>query len=127
MGSVATFHLIVGVVLVWRYFPGFNPCMVEISMKKINGCLPRAQDPPVLVIPPNLVKEDVSYWSRHALIYKFLGICIPLSTLEAWIHRSWQIEGDMDIMLATNSYFMVIFSNIEDCNRFFEGGPYFYN
>ena len=55
------------------------------TMKKINGCLPRAQDRPVLVIPLDLVEEDVSYWSRHALIYKFLGICIPLSTLEAWI------------------------------------------
>ena len=30
-------------------------------------------------------------------------------------------------MLATNSYFMVIFSNIVDQNRFFGGGPYFYN
>ena len=30
-------------------------------------------------------------------------------------------------MLATNSYFMVIFSNIVDHNSVFEGGPYFYN
>ena len=30
-------------------------------------------------------------------------------------------------MLAANSYFMVIFSNIADHNRAFEGGPYFYN
>ena len=97
------------------------------NTKKINGCLPRAQDRPVLVIPPNLVEEDVSYWSRHALICKFLGIRIPLSTLEAWIQHSWQIEGDMDIMLATNSYFMVIFSNMVDRNRVFEGAPYFYN
>ena len=30
-------------------------------------------------------------------------------------------------MLAANSYFMVIFSNIADHNRVSEGGPYFYN
>ena len=30
-------------------------------------------------------------------------------------------------MLATNSYFMAIFSNMVDQNRVFEGGPYFYN
>ena len=125
MGSVETFQLTVGVVFVWHYFLGFNPCMAEISMasivdlsrmdkahngsssnmhaqqankfytsvgptmKKINGCLPRAQDHTVLVIPPELVEEDVSYWSRHALICKFLGIRIPLSTLKAWIRRSW--------------------------------------
>ena len=53
------------------------------NMKKINGSLPRAQDHPIFVIPPDLVKEDVSYWSKHALIYKFLSIHIPVSTLEA--------------------------------------------
>ena len=30
-------------------------------------------------------------------------------------------------MLATNNYSMVIFSNIVDHNKVFEGGPYFYN
>ena len=30
-------------------------------------------------------------------------------------------------MLVANSYFMVIFSNIANRNRVFEGGPYFYN
>ena len=57
-------------------------------MKKVNRCLRRNHDRLVLVVPPALVEEDVSYWSRHALIYKFLGIHIPLSTLEAWIWRS---------------------------------------
>ena len=61
---------------------------VSPTMKKINGCLPRAQNRLILVIPHDLVEEDVSYWSRHALIYKFHGIRIPLSTLEAWIWHS---------------------------------------
>ena len=55
------------------------------KMKKVNGCLPKAQDCLVLVISPDLVAEDVSYWSRHVLICNFLGIHISLSTLEAWI------------------------------------------
>jgi hypothetical protein len=33
----------------------------------------------------------------------------------------------MDIMLAANNFFMVILLSIADCNRVFEGGPYFYN
>ena len=61
------------------FYTSFGP-----NMKKVNGCLPRTQDCAVLVIPPDLVEEDVSYWSRHALICKFLGIHIPFSTLEAW-------------------------------------------
>lgn len=97
------------------------------KLNKINGCFPRSQDRPVLVIPPEAIMEDVDYLASHALICKFLGIRISLAALEAWIRRSWQVEGDMDIMLAGNSYFLVNFSCMSDRNRVFEGGPYFYN
>ena len=33
----------------------------------------------------------------------------------------------MEILLAANNYFMVIFSNMTDKNKVFEGGPYFFN
>ena len=33
----------------------------------------------------------------------------------------------MEIMLAGNSYFFVVFSCMFDHDHFFEGGPYFYN
>ena len=57
----------------------------------------------------------------------FISIHIPLSTLVAWIWHSQKIEGDMDIILVANSYFMFILSDIVDRNRDFEGVPYFYN
>ena len=57
----------------------------------------------MLLIPPEAVMEDVDYLATHALICKFLGIWISLAALEAWIRRSWQVEGNMDIMLAGNS------------------------
>ena len=59
------------------------------KLKKVNGCFPRSHDFPVLVIPPADVMEDIDYWTKHALICKFLGIRISLSSLEAWIRRSW--------------------------------------
>ncbi|XP_057836070.2 uncharacterized protein LOC131046358 [Cryptomeria japonica] len=97
------------------------------KLKKVNGCLPRSQDRPVLVISPESVHEDIAYWSQHVLICKFLGIRIPLSALESWIRRTWHVEGDFDLLVAANGYFMVDFSSISDRNRVFEGGPYFYN
>lgn len=97
------------------------------KLNKVNGCFPRSQDRPVLVIPLEAVMEDVDYLATHALICKFLGIRISLAALEAWIRRSWQVEGDMDIMLVGNSYFLVNFSCMLDRNRVFEGGPYFYD
>ena len=97
------------------------------KLKKVNGCFPCSHDHPVLFIPLANVMEDIAYWTKHALICKFLGIWISLSALEAWICRSWQVEGDMEIMLAWNSYFFVVFSCMSDHDHVFEGGPYFYN
>ena len=77
------------------------------KLKKVNGYFWRSHDHPVLVIPPTDVMEDIEYWTKHALICKYLGIHISLSALEAWIHRSWQVEGDMEIMLGGNSYFLL--------------------
>ena len=117
-----------------RSFPGVSSQDKETfyvsersKVNKVNGCLLRSQDRPVLVIPPEAVKEDVEYLASHALICKILGIRISLSALEAWIRHSWQGEGDFDIMLAGNSYFMVNFSCMLDQNHVFEGGPYFYD
>ncbi|XP_059073110.1 uncharacterized protein LOC131873945 [Cryptomeria japonica] len=50
-----------------------------------------------------------------------------MSTLEAWIRCSWQVDEDMDIMLARNNYFLVVFSCMSHHDRVFEEGPYFYN
>lgn len=42
-----------------------NSFYIEESskLKKVNGCLPRSHDHPILVIPPKSVMEDVDYWS----------------------------------------------------------------
>ncbi|XP_059065981.1 uncharacterized protein LOC131857427 [Cryptomeria japonica] len=96
-------------------------------IKKVNGCLERSEDRPVLVIQPEQVSKDVDYWCRHALICKFLGLRLSLPVLESWARRVWNPEGDLEILLAANNYFLVIFSSMSDRNRAFEGGPYFFN
>ena len=52
---------------------------------------------------------------------------MSLQFLEAWARRTWEPEGEMEIMLLANNYFMVTFNCTADRNRVFEGGPYFYN
>ncbi|XP_057871389.2 uncharacterized protein LOC131077832 [Cryptomeria japonica] len=99
----------------------------SFRIKKANGCLERSEDRPVLVIQPKQVLEDVDYWGKHSLICKFLGLRLSLPVLESWARRVWKPEGDMEILLAANNYFLVIFSSIADRNRAFEGGPYFFN
>ena len=80
-----------------------------------------------MVIQPEQVLEDVKYWRNHALICKFMGLHLSLPMLDSWARRVWNLEGDMEILLAANNYFMVIFSSMMDRNKAFEGGPYFFN
>ena len=47
---------------------------ISVHIKKMNGCLERSKDRPVLVIQLEKISKDVEYWGKHALIYKFLGI-----------------------------------------------------
>jgi hypothetical protein len=99
----------------------------KIRLQKINGCLQKAEVRPILLIQPEQVSEDVEYWRNHALICKFLGLRLSLPVLDSWARRVWNPEGDMEILLAANNYFMVIFSSMADRNKAFEGGPYFFN
>ena len=99
----------------------------KFRLQKINGCLQKAEVRPILVIQPEQVSEDVEYWRNHALICKFLGLRLSLPVLDSWARQVWNPEGEMEILLAANNYFMVIFSSMEDRNKAFEGGPYFFN
>ena len=74
-----------------------------------------------------LIAEDVEYYSRHSLYYKFLGLRVSFQFLENWTQRIWEPEGEMEITLLANNFFMVTFTCLANLNRFFEGGPYFYN
>ena len=94
---------------------------------KTNGCLERCKERPKLVIPVEMIAEDVEYYSQHSLYCKFLGMKVSLQFLEVWAQRTWEPEGEMEIMLLANNYFMVTFNCIADRNRVFEGGPYFHN
>lgn len=50
-----------------------------------------------------------------------------LPFLDSWIRKTWNPEGDFDILLVANNFLMVNFSCIVDRNQAFKGGPYFYN
>ena len=52
---------------------------------------------------------------------------VSLQFVEVWTQRTWEPEGEMEIMLLANNYFMVTFNCIANHNQVFEGGPYFYN
>ncbi|XP_059068347.1 uncharacterized protein LOC131858890 [Cryptomeria japonica] len=110
-----------------------NPGNVDLGpsngsrIMKTNGCLERCKERPKVVVPVEMIADDVEYYSHHSLYCKFLGMRVSLQFLEVWAQRTWEPEGEMEIMLLANSYFMVTFYCTADRNRVFEGGPYFHN
>lgn len=94
---------------------------------KINGCLECCEERPKLVIPLEMIAEDIDYYSKHALLCKFMGMQVYLQFLESWAQRTWMPEGEMEVMLLANNFFMVSFNCLADRNKAFEGGPYFHN
>lgn len=61
----------------------------------------------------------------HALICKFVGFWPSERDLAKWIQQRWKPKGHIDLKLGEKGFFIVIFSNLEDKERTFEGGPYF--
>ena len=62
----------------------------------------------------------------HALICKFVGVCPSERDLTNWIKQKWQPPGHIELKLGVKGFFTVIFSNLQDKEKVFENGPYFY-
>lgn len=81
------------------------------KIKKVNGCLERIQDHPMLVIQVGSVVSDINYLRNHALIHKFMGLLLSFPVLESWAQGIWNPKGDMEIMITAKNYFLVVFSS----------------
>jgi hypothetical protein len=69
----------------------------------------------------------MQFMRDHALIGKFLGLWPSEKDLAHWIKAWWSPKGDYELQLSSKGFFTIIFYNLEDKDRIFEGGPYFYN
>lgn len=61
------------------------------------------------------------------MIGKFLGVWPSEKALMAWIHAVWKPKGHYDLQLGAKGFFTIIFFNLENRMRIFEGAPYFFN
>lgn len=64
--------------------------------------------------------------SSYAVICKFTGLWPTEKTLHRWIKNHWKPKGDIDLHLGSKGFLRVVFTNLKDKDRIFEGGPYFY-
>lgn len=62
----------------------------------------------------------------YAIICKFMGLWPTEKTRQSWIRYHWKPKGSIYLHLGSKGFFTVVFTNIVDKDRIFEGGPYFY-
>eukprot|EP00253_Pinus_taeda_P025496 PITA_25496 len=55
-----------------------------------------------------------------------MGLWPTKKALQTWIKYNWKPKGSIDLHLGSKGFFTMVFTNIEDKDRVFEGGPYFY-
>jgi len=68
-----------------------------------------------------------SFSNIVVLVHKKDGSWPTEKPLNWWIQNKWCPKGEIQLQLGYNGFFIVIFDLLEDGNRIFEGGPYFFN
>jgi hypothetical protein len=58
----------------------------------------------------------------HALIYKFMGLWPTERMLRNWIKYQWKPSGEVELHLGSKGFFTIVFMNLEDRDKVFEGG-----
>jgi hypothetical protein len=93
----------------------------------LGKCIPQLDKPPLYHIKSTRVGEHTQFMMEHALIGKFLGLWPTERDLTRWIKEWWNPKGDYEVQLSSKGFFTIILYNIEDKDRIFDNGPYFYN
>ena len=77
-------------------------------------------------LPSHRINAKIQYMRDHALIGKFIGIWPNEKALRAWINVKWHPKGHITLHIGSKGFFTAVFNCLEDRNKVFEGGPYFY-
>jgi len=89
-------------------------------------CKPKAKINPRVVLNNLELQAYRENMQTYAIICKFMGLWPIEKALQSWIRYHWKPKGSIDLHLGSKGFFTVVFTNIEDKDRVFEGGPYFY-
>jgi hypothetical protein len=90
-------------------------------------CIPQAPHALKYIIISSCIEEQKQYMIDYALVGKFLGLWPLEGDLIKWIQHWWKPKGHYELQLGSKGFFTIILHNLEDRNRIFYGGSYFYN
>jgi hypothetical protein len=81
---------------------------------------------PRVILSDPALQAHRDHMTEHAIICKFMGIWPTERALHVWIRSHWKPKGEINLHLGSKGFFTVVFTSLEDKDRVFEGGPYFY-
>ena len=86
-------------------------------------CKPKAEITPRVILNNPELQAHREHMQTYAIICKFMGLWPIEKALETWIRYQSKPKGSIDLYLRSKGFFTVVFANIEDKDRVFEGGP----
>lgn len=96
------------------------------SKNNLQGiCKPKKKEALRVVFSDPDIQAYRDHMMEHAIICKFMGLWPTERALCIWIKQHWRPKGDVKLHLGAKGFFTVVFSNLEDKDRIFDGGPYF--
>ena len=98
----------------------------EKNKAQKGPCKPKAEVTPRVVLNDPALEAHRDHMRTYAIICKFMGLWPTEKALQAWIKYHWKPKGSIDLHLGSKGFFIVVFTNIKDKDRVFEGEPYFY-
>jgi len=91
-----------------------------------GACKPKKSETLRVVITDPEIQAYREHMSEHAVICKFMGLWPTERALCQWIRQQWKPKGDVKLHLGVKGFFTIVFMNLEDKDRVFDGGPYFF-
>ena len=90
-------------------------------------CKTKVEVTPRVVLNGPALQAHRDHMRTYAIICKFMGLWPTEKALQMWIKYHWKPKGSIDLHLGLKGFFIVVFANIEDKDRVFEDGPYFFS
>ena len=88
-------------------------------------CKPKVEITPRVVLNDPTLQAHRDHMRTYAIIFRFMGLWPTEKDLQTWIKYHWKPKGGIDLHLGSKGFLTVVFTNIEDKDRVFEGGAYF--
>lgn len=89
-------------------------------------CKPKSSIISRVILSDTTIQVHKDHMKEHTIICKFMGLWPTEKDLYICIRSHWKLKGEIHLHLGSKGFFTVVFVSLEDKDRVFEGGPYFY-